>query len=326
MRTHQVLIPIDFSEQSISVLEVAQSFVKEFGSVIHLLHVVPVTRYFAESFAHVGYPYDFEKDIYPKALDEAHKQLEKLAEKYVKAENRGKIISVIDRSPANVIIEQARANRYDLILMATRGSNNSEFLRGSVTEKVIRKSEIPVLSMEKPFKIKGMSNIMVPIDLSEISFVSVPVAFQFAQRFGSEITFFHSIELYTADVEIAPILPPLNTEEMVHVSLLNRTVDYLNKYSELGLTFSRDDDHEEYALQGKIDGKKASVKVNIKIMRGFSANRDIVDYANESADMVIMSTHGHTGLARLILGSTTERVSQHVHVPLLTVRPPKKED
>lgn len=324
MKTHHILVPVDFSEPSTAILETAEAFIKEFGSIIHLMHVVPVTRYFSESFAHVGYPFDMEKEIYPKALDNAHNKLEELAEKYIIKGNRGEIITVIDRSPANAIIEQSKKTKFDLIMMATRGSHGSEFLRGSVTEKVIRKSEIPVLSMEKPFKIGELDNIMVPLDLSKTSFVSVPVAFQLANRFKSNITFFHSIELYTADVEIAPLMPPVNSEEAVRNALLSRTHDYFNKYSELGLELVRNDEKEEYAIKGEIAGKKAEVKVAVKITRGFSANRDIVDYANEHADMVIMSTHGHTGLARLLLGSSTERVSQHVTAPLLTVRPPKE--
>lgn len=326
MKAHNILIPTDFSEESISVLKLAESFVNDFGSTIHLMHVVPVTKYFAESFAHIGYPYDLEKELYPKALNVAHNKLESLAEKYIKKENRGRMVSIIDRSPSSAIIQQANSGRYDIIIMATRGEHGSEFLRGSVTEKVIRRSEIPVFSMEKPFKAEDLNNIMVPLDMSDASFVALPVAVQIANTFGASLTLFHSVELYTADVEMIPLFPPFDDEDAIKGSLLNKVGEYLDRNKELGLKFVRDDEKGIYTFVGDLNGEKLSIKVRVKVTKGFSANRDIVDYANGNADMVIMSTHGHTGLARLFLGSTTEQVSQHVHVPLLTVRPDKQKE
>jgi nucleotide-binding universal stress UspA family protein len=57
------------------------------------------------------------------------------------------------------------------------------------------------------------------------------------------------------------------------------------------------------------------------VKKGFSAHTEICDYANENADLVVMSTHGRTGIARILLGSTTGIVAQHLKKPLLTVRP-----
>jgi len=57
------------------------------------------------------------------------------------------------------------------------------------------------------------------------------------------------------------------------------------------------------------------------IKKGFSAHSEIIEYANENVDLVVMSTHGRTGIARVLLGSTTGIVAQHLEKPLLTLRP-----
>ena len=56
-------------------------------------------------------------------------------------------------------------------------------------------------------------------------------------------------------------------------------------------------------------------------MKGISAHHEIVDFVNDEGDMLVMSTHGRTGLARVFIGSTTEQISRHIDKPLLTIRP-----
>ncbi|HBX65336.1 MAG TPA: universal stress protein, partial [Balneolaceae bacterium] len=69
------------------------------------------------------------------------------------------------------------------------------------------------------------------------------------------------------------------------------------------------------------------VKINFKsvILKSVVAHHEIVDYANENADLVVMSTHGRTGLSRMLLGSTTEQVIQHLKKPQITIKPDLEE-
>lgn len=321
MKIQRILIPTDFSEQSLSVFKLANVFVDVFGSTIDLIHVVPVTKYFSESFEHLGYPYDLDKDLYPKALNVAHEKLEELAKQYVKKEHRGKIITLVERKASEAICRQANEGGYDLLLMSSKGEHESKFMRGSITEKVIRHSHIPVLTMEEPFHESGLKTVMVPIDMSELSMAALPFAIEIAHQFEAGILLFHSIELYAADVEMVPLYPPLDSEEVVSKSLLGRVEKYFEEHADLGFKLNRNDDTEKHFIKGEREGHGYSVPVETVVQKSFSAHHDIVDYANEKADMVVMSTHGRTGLSRLLLGSTTEQVAQHVSVPLLTVRP-----
>ncbi|MDX1641654.1 MAG: universal stress protein, partial [Balneolaceae bacterium] len=74
------------------------------------------------------------------------------------------------------------------------------------------------------------------------------------------------------------------------------------------------------------DGENSrSIQLSTKIEKGVSAHYEIEAYASEEADVVIMATHGHSGFAHLILGSTAEKVAQYVKKPVITIRPDEDE-
>jgi nucleotide-binding universal stress UspA family protein len=57
-------------------------------------------------------------------------------------------------------------------------------------------------------------------------------------------------------------------------------------------------------------------------MRRGNPHDEITRYAaDEQADMIVMATHGRTGLAHVLLGSVAEKVVQHADIPVLTIKP-----
>jgi universal stress protein A len=59
-----------------------------------------------------------------------------------------------------------------------------------------------------------------------------------------------------------------------------------------------------------------------KVIRNGDPSKEIVTFAqNEKMDLIIISTHGRTGLSHVLLGSVAERVVRHSLVPVLTVKP-----
>lgn len=67
--------------------------------------------------------------------------------------------------------------------------------------------------------------------------------------------------------------------------------------------------------------KKAGVPVKIVASEGLSPAHSIIEIAkNEGADLIAVSTHGRSGLKRLLLGSVTERIVREAHCPVLVVR------
>jgi universal stress protein A len=138
-----------------------------------------------------------------------------------------------------------------------------------------------------------LKNILVPLDLSEMSLKSLQYAVAFASEFGATLTLVHVVE------------PP----------------DYL---SELPHPAPRGPEHcaaVEALLQDiRIARIPEDVQVNIVIRHNFVFD-GILDAAREiHADLIITTTHGHTGLKHLMMGSTAENIVRRAPCPVLVVR------
>lgn len=136
------------------------------------------------------------------------------------------------------------------------------------------------------FKLK---KILVPVDFSDCSKRALGYAIAFARQFDAELTLLH----------VVPINPPIS--EMGSVDLV--TVEEARK------------DLEE--VQAMVGPAVASHTV----VRQGEAHFEITRAAKElGSDLVILSTHGRSGLARVLMGSTAEKVVRHAGCPVLVVR------
>ena len=144
----KVLVPIDFSDYSKSALRYAVNFAKSFSAEIILIYVVEP----------IIYPPDFSMGqiamptINTDWDNRAKEELDKLA----KSENigNGKVKTIIKTGkPFAEIIETAKEEDIDLIIIATHGHSGVEYiLFGSTAEKVVRKAPCPVLTLREPIK------------------------------------------------------------------------------------------------------------------------------------------------------------------------------
>ncbi|MFP8489223.1 universal stress protein [Gracilimonas sp. Q87] len=319
MKARHILVPTDFSEASLEAIKMAAKFVEWYGSTIDLIHVIPLISYYDESMQHLGVPFDMEKDIYPKVMKQTSEQLHDLAEKYIPKEHRGQLINLVGRKPAQVIAEQGNKSQYDLIIMANTGGHETDDIRSGLTEKVIRYAEKPVLSIGKAFDKKSINEILVPVDGSEESAKPLVDAYELAKTFGAKIVLMHIIEPYTLGMEVMPMT--IEDDKAVYEKLIENISYYLNEHPELKLSIKRNEvDFDDFLVKNDEDTKDG-VKVLSIVKKGFSAHTEITDYANEESDLVVMSTHGRTGIARVLLGSTTAIVAQHLEKPLMTLRP-----
>lgn len=79
---------------------------------------------------------------------------------------------------------------------------------------------------------------------------------------------------------------------------------------------------EEYLEHTAADLQGEGIKVETAVHEG-QAHEHILEYARqEHVDLIVMSTHGHSGLKRMLLGSITDRVIREGEVPVLVVPPP----
>lgn len=326
MKVHHILVPTDFSEQSEKAIEMAGEFVDLFGCTVDLIHVIPLIKYFSESIDPLGVPFSLEKHLYPKCLESSHDKLEQLSDKYIKKEYRGKLLSVIERKPSEAISHQANTKEYDLVLMSSKGEHDSIHVMGGTTEKVIRYTNIPVLSVNEGMKVNDIKTILIPVDFSDSSLFSVVPAFELAKELGAKLQLLNIVELYTAGSDMIPYVPTTIDEQQVYERMIVKLIDYLAGHEQYQLHIQRTGVPFEDILVSTEEPHTISIDVTSKIIKGITAHHEIVDFANEYADLVVMNTHGRTGLSRVFIGSTTEQVSRHIEKPLLVIRPQYYEE
>lgn len=318
----KILVPTDFSKGAEGAYAAAQKIADTFGGKIDFLHVVPTVKYLNESLKRLGAPIDMNKDVYPKVFDEAEHKLKKGMQQYIKEKNMGVYKVMTDRKPSDAIAEYASKHGYDIIVIGAKGAHESSFMRGSTTEKVIRKSKVPVFSLEGRLDEHKIKNIVIPTDASKLSFAAFPMAVALADTFKSAVTLFHVVELYGKS---SPVVDSSSKGELV--AIYESLIDSLNKFLEEQGIDAMHIQRSGVVYEDEVvisDGDNSrSVSLNTKVVKGISAHYEIDSYTSDHGDMLVMATHGHSGLAHLILGSTAEKVAQYVSKPVITVRPDK---
>ena len=268
---------------------------------------------------------DMDKDIYPKIIDESELKLEKAMNQYLKDENRGKHVVKIERRPSHAIAEYADKHGYDMIVIGSKGKDETKMIRGGTTERVIRRSKVPVFSVDDRFDKNKVKNVLMTTDSSNMSLVAFPLAVAIADAFKAKLTLMHVVELYGSISEDLP--KSQNKGELV--SIYEGIIERINSHladkgfenihvQRTGVTYE-----DEVIIT---DGENSrSIQLSTKIEKGVSAHYEIEAYASDESDIVVMATHGHSGFAHLILGSTAEKVAQYVKKPVITIRPDDDE-
>lgn len=323
IRFNKILVPTDFSKGAESAYAAAQKIADTFGGKVDLLHVVPTIKYLAESAKRLGTPIDMNKDVYPKVFEESEHQLQKARDLFFKDETKGEFKVIIDRKPSETISDYASKNNYDLIVIGAKGKDLTKMVRGSTTEKVVRKSKVPVFSIDGRLNEHDIKNVVMPTDGSKLSFAAFPMSVALADTFNAKLTLFQVLELYGNSV--LGNMPQPSRDEVVAVyeEVIKRLKEFLEDkgidsihIQRTGVSFE-----DEVTITDGSDSR--TVPMQTKVERGISAHYEIESYASEFADLVVMATHGHSGFAHLILGSTAEKVAQYVKKPVITVRPDK---
>jgi universal stress protein A len=143
-----ILVSTDFSDFSSAAVDYAASFALLYGARIHLVHVI-------ESGSVVGVP-GMEVNTTASgagAEDNAQEEMRKFV--YWKMKNNTNLEQVILKGePHREIVKYAQENEIDLIVIATHGRTGmAHILMGSVAEKIVRHSPVPVLAV-KPLEMR----------------------------------------------------------------------------------------------------------------------------------------------------------------------------
>jgi nucleotide-binding universal stress UspA family protein len=207
--------------------------------------------------------------------------------------------------PAEVIVETAAAEPDTLIAMATHGlSGLRRWALGSVTDKVIHASSCPVLVVrggeEAPAGLE-LTRIMVPQDGSELARQALPLATELARSAAAELLL---IEAVPPLLEAYPGMRPLGRPLPNAVASLHALREQAQQ--------------ELSTLVGTLEQEQ--VRASGVVVSGYAAEA-IVDMAEQrKAGLIVMATHGYSGLRRWALGSVADKVLHTSAIPLLLVR------
>ena len=292
----KILVPTDFSQASIHSLHYAIGVCREMGATLTFVHVV--STIFPADSSHIGTVVE-EK----RMVKEAKLFLENFRDKHIPQSIAGTNV-ILTGSAWHEITELAAGDKFDLIVMGTHGHTALQHLwLGSTAENVVRHAPCPVLTVreqqiavfmpgENPFRAR---KILVPTDFSELSDQSVERAVELAQRFGAKI-------------ELVHVLEPAPYPEFgyAHIPL-----------KEGGLRKEAEARFEK--MCARIPG--LGELLNHTPVRTGNAPYEIVQTARQlNSDLIVIGTHGRTGIKRLALGSTAEKVVRHAHCPVLVLR------
>jgi nucleotide-binding universal stress UspA family protein len=194
----KILLPVDFPNTSVLVIHEAAALAKHFHSEIVMLHAVT-----PQSHA-VGAPDDGPGLAKWDLLAEILREAEKGQDQSLRPELEGLTIRcrLLKGDPVQTILQTARAEKADLIMMPSHGYAFNQFLLGSVTAKVLYGTQCPVWTgahvEELPMPDFEIRNVLCAVDLTPRSGEAGQWAAQIAAEFGAHLTLAH----VTASVEI----------------------------------------------------------------------------------------------------------------------------
>lgn len=140
-------------------------------------------------------------------------------------------------------------------------------------------------------------NILVPFDLSSLSNNAFKVALDIAQKYNSKITLLTCIE-----------------GDAWHHKFYDARADseLLKKQSKTA---------KKYMEKLEDSANKVGVKIKLQILKSTSVVKDITTFAkSRKIDLIVMSSHGRTGLDKIILGSVANGVIQRSTIPVLLIK------
>lgn len=286
----RILFPTDGSEGASTAFEHVLRVASYHDTTVHILNVADTTR---DSVTRIG---DEVVDVFEREgntiVEEAE---ERAADHGVET-----VTEVLQGGVTETITTYATEFEMDLIAMPTRGRTDlDEFLLGSTTERVLRQATVPVLSIRPdgepaayPYR-----NVLVATDGSETATAAVDRAVALAERLDATL---HALSV-------------------VDVKNLG-----INAHSGVDAFVGRAEENvAEAAAAAEAAGVEAveTVEVGTSVARGIRSH-----VAANDIDIVVLGTHGRTGVGRFLLGSVAERIVRTSPVPVLTVPTPDSEE
>lgn len=289
MAFKKILCPTDFSAGSARALGVATKLAARDDSELVITHswYLPPTAYSME--------YAIPPALSGELAGDAQLQLDAAVQ--VAMVNGAKRVTgeLITGVPWLKIVELLDTRAFDLCVVGTHGRTGlARVLLGSVAEQVVRHAPCSVLAVHPMDEPKSFKNVLVPTDFSASAESAARLAADVVAPDGM-ITLLHTIEL------------PISTSGQMPVLGLERELD--RKAAEW--------------LTGAAENLATKTRARVVTRHRLGAPGEqtlrVLD-EDPTIDLVVMGSHGRTGIKRILLGSVAEKVVRHATCPVLVAR------
>lgn len=292
-----ILTATDFSEYSKVALDICLGVSRCMKTKLYVLHTIE------------KFPHDYRHLLSSAAHADMKQKLEEEAMGKIKTMIPGELLENEDivpivrfGKPFLEIIQVAKEENVDLLVIGTHGrAGVDRVILGSVAERIVRKARCPVMVV-RGRKYVGFKRIIVPIDLSDCSRIALEYAAATARAHKSKLTILHVYE----ESFIEPYINAANSEEEA-----NEIIKEIERVNETK--------YDEFLKTVDLSGVEYE-----KLLKKGIPETDIVEIAMEQqANLIVMGTHGRSGIKHILIGSTAEEVVRTVHCDIIIVKPEK---
>jgi nucleotide-binding universal stress UspA family protein len=293
-KIHTVVVATDFSEDSRAALEWAIDVARQRGARIVLTHAVALCSPVAPEFAP-------GEDHWYRALKEsALGELDTWAN-HVRAKHVAVETHLTYEPAATSVVEVAARHGADLLVIGTRGLTGlRRIFLGSVAARIVRFATCPVVTVHAEQTRRGpVQTILLPTDLSDDASRAVDAAARVLGDAPQRRVILLHVYRYPLVFSAAPAF--VLAGEIVDLVREARAqlTQHAERFRERGIT------------------------AEVVVEEGAPAESILRHAERHGADLIAMGTHGRSGLNRLFLGSTAERVLPQAPCPVLTVHTPE---
>lgn len=293
----EILVATDFSDTARTGARWAIEIARHAKARVRLLHVLILPHPWPH---YAPAPPELDESLREGASDRLAEEAEELG-----ADGADVVTELRTGIPSQVILEAAEDTEADLVVMGTRGlSGLSHLLLGSTAERVVQKATCPVLTVhpedrETPDPLRS---ILVPTDFSDDAERAINTARRLLHGVPqARLVLVHAYALPIEYTAYGPIPTSVNYLE-------NTGAKAQAQLEELAERLEED-----------------SLNVEALAVEGYPPQVILDTARTRNVDLIAMGTHGRTGIAHLLLGSTAERVVQKASCPVITVRTPDED-
>ena len=292
-----ILAATDFSSTAKAGVDWAIELALAHGARINLVHALLVP---SRATDFVPSPPDFTEALQEAASGRLNEITTRVREMGVEVSSELKL-----GVPSQVIQDTAVQRDADLIVIGTRGlSGLRHLLLGSTAERVVQHAHCPVLTVHPgdADRHRPLDTILVPTDFSK----------------DAETAYFAALNLLGREASTKVVLLHVYhlPYEYTAYGTIPTSLDYFKDVEGAA---------ENRLIALAEDLRQRGFEVQTLAREGFPPEVILAEAEAAGADIIAMGTHGRTGLAHLVLGSTAERVVQRADCPVLTVRSEQTE-